>query len=469
MPDILSQFGRFHPLFVHLPIGLICFAILVEIVSIWRKDLIAQNTIRLLWLAGAVSATASAVSGYFLSDAGGYDEDILAWHKIGGITIAILSTIIFLMYLLPFFGRNRIAAISRSILVGASFVLLLVTGHGGGSLTHGSDYLTALVSQEQDNKNINTTRIETLDSADVFNDAVMPIFQAKCVSCHNPEKKKGDLLLTSYEDIIKGGKTRAGVIPGNTASSEIYRRITLPKDHKEFMPSNGKKPLTETQTAILEWWIESGAHRDIAIIKLNPDKKMADLFNDFFQLDRDAILAYQAEPASDDDLAALIRAGFQVNAVSKSNNLLEVKYNGNGQYKPDLTLLTNIKKQLVWLHLTHCNLNDEDLKPIAQLNNLYKLNLNRNSISDKGIIQLAGLVKLEYLNLYGNLISDSSLPALATLTQLKKLYVWDTKMDSIGAASLMAKNKSIEVVYRLESAVLPDSSKKTESNQNKSE
>ena len=295
-----------------------------------------------------------------------------------------------------------------------------------------------------------TSRINSLDSADIFKDAVMPIFQAKCVSCHNPEKKKGELLLTSYEEILKGGKTRAGVVPGNTATSEIFRRITLPKDHKEFMPSNGKKPLSETQTAILGWWIETGAHRDIAISKLNPDKKIADLFNDFFQLDRDAILAYQADAASDDDLAALIRAGYQVNAVSKSNNLLEVKFNGNGQSKPDLALLSGLKEQLVWLHLTNCNLVDDDLKILGELKNLYKLNLNRNKISDKGVVLLGSLSKLEYLNLYGNSISDSSLSVFSSLPQLRKLYVWETGIDSAAATALTSKNKQLEVVYRLE-------------------
>jgi uncharacterized membrane protein len=447
--DILSFFGRFHPLFVHLPIGFLCFAILLEMVYRWKKDTLVLKTLPLLWLATAVSASLSAASGYFLSQGGGYDEDILQWHKIGGIAMAVLSILIYLMYVLPSFNNNKTSRFSRSALVLISFMLLIITGHWGGSLTHGSDYLTT-VDEDEDNEINVSSRIKTLDSADVFKEAVMPIFQAKCVSCHNTEKKKGELLLTSYEEIIKGGKTREGIIPGNTASSEIFRRITLPKDHKEFMPSNGKKPLTETQTAILEWWIETGAHRDIAISKLNPNKKTADIFNDFFQLDREAILAYQADPASDDDLAALIKAGFQVNAVSKTNNLLEVKYNGNGQNKPDVELLSNIKDQLVWLHLINCNLGNDDLKIISGLSNLYKLNLNRNKITDQGIASITVLSKLEYLNLYGNSISDSCVNSLTLLPELKKLYVWDTRFDSSAAVALHAKNRNLEVVYRLE-------------------
>jgi len=446
--DILSFFSRFHPLFVHLPIGFLCFAMLVETLYQWKKNTDILRTLPILWLATAISAVLSAGSGYFLSQGGDYDEDVLSWHKYGGIGIAVLSVAIYLLHAIPAFSKIAVG-VTRTTLVVISFMLLIFTGHWGGSLTHGSDYLTAVSDQEQELPG-SGSRINSLDSADIFKDAVMPIFQAKCVSCHNPEKKKGELLLTSYEEILKGGKTRAGVVPGNTATSEIFRRITLPKDHKEFMPSNGKKPLSETQTAILGWWIETGAHRDIAISKLDPDRKIADLFNDFFQLDRDAILAYRADAASDDDIAALIRAGYQVNAVSKSNNLLEVKFNGNGQTKPDLALLSGVREQLVWLHLTSCNLVDDDLKALGELKNLYKLNLNRNKISDGGLVSLGSLSKLEYLNLYGNSISDSSISVFSSFTQLRKLYVWETGIDSAAAAALMSKNKQLDVVYRLE-------------------
>lgn len=448
--DILNFFGRFHPLFVHLPIGFLCFAILMEILRVWKQEAAILKIVSLLWLATAISATLSAGSGYFLSEGGGYDDEMLVLHKYGGIGLAILSWAIYLMHVLPNFNTIRNGGVLRTGLVSVSFLLLLFTGHWGGSMTHGADYLTASFVAEDAGNNTETSRIKTLDSADIFRDAVMPIFQAKCVSCHNPEKKKGELLLTSYEEILAGGKTREGIIPGNTASSEIYKRITLPRDHKEFMPSNGKKPLTETQTSILEWWIETGAHRKMAIAKMNPDKKIADVFNDFFQLDRDAILAYKAEPASENDLAALIKAGFQVNAISKSGNLLEVKYNGNGQNKPNLELLSNVKEQLVWLHLTNCGLTNEDLKVIAKLPHLYKLNLNRNKVSDQGTSNLASLTKLEYLNLYGTDVSDSSLQVLTSLPELKKLYVWETKVDSAGVAAVSSKNKALEVVYRLE-------------------
>jgi hypothetical protein len=341
----------------------------------------------------------------------------------------------------------------RSVLVVAVAVLLVFTGHWGGSLTHGSDYLTKfspLSTTAVDIEKKTTPKIVSLDSADIFNQAVMPILQAKCVSCHNSEKQKGELLLTSYQDILNGGKTGKGIVPGNLSTSELYRRITLPKDHKEFMPTDGKTPLNETQVAILEWWIETGAHKNIMVADLHPNKKMQDVFGDYFQLGRAAILSYTAEPAAESDISALVKAGFQVYAISETSNLLEIKYNGLTDEKPNLNLLKAIKNQLVWLQLTNCGLTDEDVEVVGELTNLYKLNLNRNKIGDKGIQSLMGLSKLEYLNVYGTVITDSSVSAMVNLPNLKQLYVWETAVDTNRMAMNPVVKKGLEIVYKLE-------------------
>jgi hypothetical protein len=250
--------------------------------------------------------------------------------------------------------------------------------------------------------------------------------------------------------MLAGGKTKAGIIPGNTATSEIFRRITLPTNHKEFMPANGKKPLTENQVAILEWWIDQGAQRNMMISSMKPNKHIQDLFSDFFQLGRDAILSYAAKPASSEALSNLLKAGFQVHAISESNNLLEVKYTGPSTEKLNLSLLEPIKEQLVWLQLINCGVTDEDLKLIGGLSNLYKLNLNRNKISDRGFNELIRLPKVEYLNLYGTSVSDSAINQLVTLPKLKKLYVWESRVDSLGVESAKRLNQRVDIVYRLD-------------------
>lgn len=480
-PDILLFFGRFHPLFVHLPIGLLSFALLLEVLMIFKPRERFKQIIPMVWLLSALGAGLSASSGYLLSLGGGYEEESLNLHKQMGITLFILSTLCFLLYVVPLSFMKKAVQPLRTILVLGAGVLLFITGHGGGSLTHGSNYLTEfsplkssdLSSEQNSDQSSNesflgsavrtsdaanlaaslsgmarSTKVTSLDSADIFTQAVMPILQSKCVSCHNAEKKKGGLLLTSYEAILAGGKTKEGVVSGNTANSEIFRRITLPKDHKEFMPTDGKTPLTENQVAILEWWIETGAHRNMVVTALHPNKKMQDVLEDFFQIGQAAILSYTAKQPDRNELMNLLNAGFQVNRINKSSNLLEVKFIGRDNQKPDLSLLNKVKEQLVWLQLVNCGVTDEDLKTIGGLENLYKLNLNRNEITDKGVENLSGLSKLEYLNLYGTSITQKSIPLLTAMPALQKLYVWETRIDTALVENTPKSKKNLEIVYQ---------------------
>src|SRR5688572_29586412 len=38
-----------------------------------------------------------------------------------------------------------------------------------------------------------------------YEDHVLPIFRDNCLKCHNPDKLKGDLDLTSFSSAVKGG------------------------------------------------------------------------------------------------------------------------------------------------------------------------------------------------------------------------------------------------------------------------
>src|SRR3546814_14748540 len=68
------------------------------------------------------------------------------------------------------------------------------------------------------------------DSADIFLDVIQPMVHAKCQSCHNSDKVKGELILGSYEEMLAGGESGPSIVPGDPENSELYRRITLPED-----------------------------------------------------------------------------------------------------------------------------------------------------------------------------------------------------------------------------------------------
>ena len=88
---------------------------------------------------------------------------------------------------------------------------------------------------------------------------VKPLLEQKCFSCHNNEDLKGDLVLTSLEDMLLGGESSDEVlVPGNAAGSLIYIATTWTDEDYEMPPKEADR-LTEEQTWLIRDWINAGA------------------------------------------------------------------------------------------------------------------------------------------------------------------------------------------------------------------
>src|SRR5918996_5672848 len=79
-PDLVLFIGRFHPLIVHLPIGLLLFAAVLEGAARFRRFRRHRSLSALVLFLGAVSAVAAVVSGLLHLLEGGYDEALVASH-----------------------------------------------------------------------------------------------------------------------------------------------------------------------------------------------------------------------------------------------------------------------------------------------------------------------------------------------------------------------------------------------------
>jgi hypothetical protein len=102
-----------------------------------------------------------------------------------------------------------------------------------------------------------TTPLVMADDA-FFTGKVQPVLETHCVSCHNPDKTKGKLLMTTVEGMMKGGENGAVVVPGKPEESALMKRITLPKDDDDIMPPEGG-PLAAADIDVLKQWIAQGA------------------------------------------------------------------------------------------------------------------------------------------------------------------------------------------------------------------
>lgn len=455
LSDLLTFFGRFHTLVVHLPIGFLFIAILLEVITRWRAFRQHEPLVPFMWLLGAISVCIAVILGYMLSLTGGYDEESLSWHKWGGIALCLFAFACYYFKAKLNYAPNKLMRHVYIGLVISTSCLLIQTGHLGGTLTHGPDYLVEYAPSVirkfagmNEKKSAAPKRIVSLDSADIFHDAVMPIIDSKCSSCHNENKKKGKLVVSSFDEIIAGGETAPGIVPGNLARSEIYRRITLPEDHEDFMPGEGKTPLSEEQVSIIEWWIEKNAPPNGSISELSPNENVVKVFENFFGLNGDREV--NVPPANQTLLESLVKKGYSVKKLSSATNLLEVNVRSNSYSKLDVAALLDVKDQLVWLDLSNSGITDEDLKSIGALSNLTKLNLHGNNISDDGVEHLLTLSRLQYLNLYGTKVTDRTIMHFSAMESLKRLYLWETGVRNDALVdSLMKQKPGLTVIYEL--------------------
>jgi uncharacterized membrane protein len=107
------------------------------------------------------------------------------------------------------------------------------------------------------------------DAQAVYPAVVEKIVNTYCITCHTTEKKKGKLIMESYETLMKGGSSvkegKQTVAPGKSADSLMYSQLVLPKDDDLHMPPTDKPQPTTKEIEVIKWWIDSGAKKETAL------------------------------------------------------------------------------------------------------------------------------------------------------------------------------------------------------------
>ncbi len=85
---------------------------------------------------------------------------------------------------------------------------------------------------------------------------IRPLFQSSCLNCHNPDKQKAGLDLSTYEATMDGSDNGKVVEPGDPDKSVLLRVLT--HDVEPFMPKGGDK-LPDSQIDQIRQWIEANA------------------------------------------------------------------------------------------------------------------------------------------------------------------------------------------------------------------
>jgi hypothetical protein len=442
--------GQFHPLLVHLPIGILFFAFLMIIYQKWQKVELT-SAISLALILGSAAALFSCIAGWFLARSGEYEAEIVQKHQ----WIAIASTVLgFAAY---FYKSQRM---SLSSIMAAT---LTIAGHFGGTITHGEDYLFGKKEElveiaktfEKQTKidNLNSSQ-KTVNQTFLYQEKVAPILEKKCYSCHSSSKRKGGLRLDSEIFIRKGGKNGEILVAGNPNKSALHANLLLPLEDEKHMPPKGKPQLTSAEISVLHYWIKKGASftGEIEAETIIPEVittleevSIEDILSENPETEK---LELNLNKPDQKTLEKLKNEKIIINAEGMDGKKLAVNFVNiqdlNTNHIIDLQL---IRENIFSLKINNKAISDINLGQIKIFENLEKLNLDQTSITDNGIKELVNLKNLKQLNLYDTDISDESIEALSSIKTLKVLYLWKTNVSEEGVEKLKKKMPNTKIEF----------------------
>ena len=132
LPHWLVFTGRLHPLILHLPIGLWAGVIILYLL---RRRVSGYRFLLLTFLqVTAVFTAVTALAGIILALGGDYEASQIAGHQYAGVALSGVLWLAVVFY-------DRVSERGLPAVLGAISALLIVTGHWGGELTHGEDFL----------------------------------------------------------------------------------------------------------------------------------------------------------------------------------------------------------------------------------------------------------------------------------------------------------------------------------------
>lgn len=426
VPAWVQAIGRMHTLLLHFPIVLLLLAIVWELFSAKRKSLFPEQLAvgDALLLLTALTSALSAVMGLLLSKEEGYTEDVVAWHKWGGVFVSVSSLAWY-----AYREKIRQSNVIMVITAGISLTVILITGHLGGNITHGENFVLAPVTKEAQEPKV------LFEDAMVYANMVHPILKSKCISCHNEKKAKGELIMETFASLVKGGKTGPLWDLNKPDLGLLFERLHMSMDNKKHMPPSGKPQLTPEEEMVLYYWIKSGASDKLKVAALPQGDTLRTIaVAKFNTIETDE---YSFAPADEKKIKDLKNNYRLVQPLAEGSPALGVTFFSASQFKPEqLKELSEVKDQIVSLNLNKMPVTDEDLATIAQFKNLRKLNLSFTNIKGAGLKSLAALKELKQLSLSGTGVNASSLAALSPLTKLTELHIWTTPAQSENLAAL---------------------------------
>lgn len=423
LPNLVAWLGHWHPVVLHFPIVLLCISIFL--------GLTGKNIPRSLLKMAAVTALITAILGFFLGKEASTKGDLLFWHQWLGGGVAIASVIWYWLDTSDLGSKIYTKAL-QIVLIG----LIGFTGHYGGMVTHGEDFLTLPVDKRD---------AELPEDPLIYQDVVARILNESCVKCHNSNKRKGELLMTNISQLIKGGESGPSIIHGNHEESELTQRLRLPDSNEEHMPPEGEKNLTDSEIQIIERWIALNASDTLRLSHLDNSEPLLVLVEAMQQPDESQKWK-QLPMIADSTIAAYSSDYVTIKRMANSVNALTINMYEPPEYTSDLiTDLKPIAANIVQMDVSGLPIGKQELGLIANCKNLEWLEIDSTPITDVETDILKVLSKLRNLKIYDTAIGDKTLTTFKNIESLEQIYLWKTKVTEKGLQEFRKVRPSIHI------------------------
>ncbi|HWG19978.1 MAG TPA: c-type cytochrome domain-containing protein [Terracidiphilus sp.] len=415
--DWLQFIGRFHPVLLHLPIGLIVLLPVLEIAGARRPAL--RDAADFVLRAALVLALPTFALGYMLAYGAGDMGTTVTRHMAGAIALCI--GLMFCMLVRPAWAAGEQTRIYPALLT-ATLLILVWTGHQGSSITHGSDYLTHYMPGGLGRWFASGARDAYPDS--FYSQHIHAVLDAKCVSCHGASMEKASLRLDSYQYLMKGGKDGAAITAGKPEASLLLARVTLASSDQHFMPAEGRTPLTSDEISWIRAWIRDGASPsatsvpgvNIAEVRSDPPPQPV---GDYSALMADILRVQQGQGAKLVPVSGKPSDGLILRTVDVTPSF------GDAQ----LAQFSRFAPYIVEAELGRTAITDASFDTLRTFTHLRALHVDGTAITGSQLARLAPLSQLTYLNLSGTKVDAQSVASLKSMPHLRHIYLFNTPAE----------------------------------------
>ena len=442
----LEFLGSFHPVILHLPIGLWFGLVLLLLADSLCKE---RSLRKYLFQGGCVTfitGVGAFITGANLYLAGAYSRATLVPHMYAALFF--LAGVLLFCVLVYRKAGSFVLWLTAIV----SMAVLVYAGHVGGVITHGDPMEKApwvvLKQQAHEHALKEASRKASAKDPYIFDHIVLPILENKCIDCHGTARAKGKLRMDSFDALIQGGANGPSLVPGDLKRSLLLERIHLPLTVKEHMPPEDQEQVTAEELAFLEWWVGSAA---------DPLLKVADTaFPDHI---KPTVLAYTGD--SPDAIrrrqerelkARLLKQYHALSSVYPGIVIQSVQgeprfeLNSASIYDVDEAALRALIKPLtpyvVRIDWYNRRMDHEWMSLINTSSNLEVLNIKQSDIPEAQLIALVERnLNLHSVNLYGVGIGDAIIPIIKPRIakgQLTRVNLSETKLSPEGLQDLQA-------------------------------